>query len=442
MGYMPTGSFVVHESLLIIMDQTVPWEYMSQIPTLSLDFHRRMNVNYQTSNCSSLSLGLSLPVQPNESGHSMENFSCMPPISYYSFAGLRHKLDSILMCGENQHLSTYHLSTWSEQELDSLWIGVRRHGRDNWQAMLKDPKLCFAEWRVAGDLARQWEEEQTKLFDGSQAISNASLANASFRNQWGNHGSDISSSLGLQKPAPETQLSLGNVYLQRDRNISKRYPFQSVPDCYNDEVYTRRSQAVRKEETIGSRWRQCSTGQESLAYLDSNQENYSQGQHAMEQKPFESSENRGPVPVDHWPDGTSSGSHMPHWLKEAFTVPKMAISHPVSMIRNEYQFIPPSSEPDVPIFPPMEPPQRLRKSKIYSKFGGLWVSDALDSNLSTGFGTAPCSTSFHPAVESRTSNQNGPIDLNQSNSGLNELIVIDSDASSEETISDDHSSRP
>ncbi|KAM1251214.1 hypothetical protein FF1_033735 [Malus domestica] len=40
---------------------------------------------------------------------------------------------------------------WSEEELDFLWMGVRRYGRDNWNAMLRDPRLHFSPRRVARD---------------------------------------------------------------------------------------------------------------------------------------------------------------------------------------------------------------------------------------------------------------------------------------------------
>ncbi|CAI9779627.1 unnamed protein product [Fraxinus pennsylvanica] len=55
------------------------------------------------------------------------------------------------------------LTTWSEEELDSLWIGVRRHGRGNWNAMLKDPRLHFFPCRTPRDLAERWDEDQSKL---------------------------------------------------------------------------------------------------------------------------------------------------------------------------------------------------------------------------------------------------------------------------------------
>ncbi|KAI3518860.1 hypothetical protein L1887_07705 [Cichorium endivia] len=54
---------------------------------------------------------------------------------------------------------------WSEDELDFLWIGVRRHGRGGWETMLRDPRLKFSKFRTPEDLANRWEEEQVKILD-------------------------------------------------------------------------------------------------------------------------------------------------------------------------------------------------------------------------------------------------------------------------------------
>ncbi|KAF5768820.1 putative DNA helicase chromatin regulator PHD family [Helianthus annuus] len=54
---------------------------------------------------------------------------------------------------------------WSEEELDFLWIGVRRHGRGSWETMLRDPRLKFSRFRTWEDLAARWEEEQVKVLD-------------------------------------------------------------------------------------------------------------------------------------------------------------------------------------------------------------------------------------------------------------------------------------
>jgi superfamily II DNA or RNA helicase len=53
---------------------------------------------------------------------------------------------------------------WSEDELDALWTGVRRHGRGSWDAMLRDPRLKFSKTRSVEDLADKWATEQLKIF--------------------------------------------------------------------------------------------------------------------------------------------------------------------------------------------------------------------------------------------------------------------------------------
>lgn len=54
---------------------------------------------------------------------------------------------------------------WSEDELDALWIGVRRHGRGNWDSMLRDPKLKFLNNRTSEELASRWILEEQKIID-------------------------------------------------------------------------------------------------------------------------------------------------------------------------------------------------------------------------------------------------------------------------------------
>ncbi|CAA0833193.1 Protein CHROMATIN REMODELING 4 [Striga hermonthica] len=55
---------------------------------------------------------------------------------------------------------------WSEDELDCLWVGVRRHGVNNWPGILMDRKLHFSSWKTARDLADRWRYEQHRLFHG------------------------------------------------------------------------------------------------------------------------------------------------------------------------------------------------------------------------------------------------------------------------------------
>ncbi|KAF8700851.1 hypothetical protein HU200_034217 [Digitaria exilis] len=78
-------------------------------------------------------------------------------------------LDSIMMRAQyasNKFLKKRSkLDYWSEDELDALWIGVRRHGRGNWDAMRRDPKLKFLNNRTTEELAARWILEEQKIIE-------------------------------------------------------------------------------------------------------------------------------------------------------------------------------------------------------------------------------------------------------------------------------------
>ncbi|XP_037493790.1 protein CHROMATIN REMODELING 4 isoform X2 [Jatropha curcas] len=100
----------------------------------------------------------------------------------------RRVLENIMMRTGSASNSLYRKKSradgWAEDELDFLWIGVRRHGRGNWDAMLKDPRLRFSKYKAAEDLAARWEEEQMKILDaptfsGPKMIKQAKSSKAS-----------------------------------------------------------------------------------------------------------------------------------------------------------------------------------------------------------------------------------------------------------------------
>ncbi|KAF8412678.1 hypothetical protein HHK36_000646 [Tetracentron sinense] len=91
----------------------------------------------------------------------------------YSSLPENHKkvLDNIMMrtgSGSNNFLKRrLKVDAWSEDELDALWIGVRRHGKGNWDAMIRNPRLKFSKYRTAEDLLVRWEEEELKILDAA-----------------------------------------------------------------------------------------------------------------------------------------------------------------------------------------------------------------------------------------------------------------------------------
>ncbi|KAI3819049.1 hypothetical protein L1987_12871 [Smallanthus sonchifolius] len=135
----------------------------------------RKPLHFRSSTCST---HLSLPIESRNSAN-FENRSLEPvqdmtvaQYPYDSVSLMRHKmmLDNIsskaravTVKNSNFSESFDRPNVWSEEELDFLWIGVRRHGMGSWDAILRDPRLHFSSWRSPRELAERWEEEQSNL---------------------------------------------------------------------------------------------------------------------------------------------------------------------------------------------------------------------------------------------------------------------------------------
>ncbi|KAM7267174.1 hypothetical protein ACFE04_009340 [Oxalis oulophora] len=52
---------------------------------------------------------------------------------------------------------------WSEEELDNLWMGVRRHG-ECWEDVLNSPFLTFLEQRTKEELQAKWATQRPTAF--------------------------------------------------------------------------------------------------------------------------------------------------------------------------------------------------------------------------------------------------------------------------------------
>lgn len=194
----------------------------------------------QSSSRASALLGLSMPiepvlgqtskhgsgVQPSDANSKTKEFIqtlAAPQFPDHASFILRHKIllettntkAAALRGNRNISLDKFEPCPimWSEEELDSLWIGIRRHGRGNWHAMLLDPRLRFAPWRTARDLADQWEQEQYKLLSGPH------MPQGRYSNPAHPCNLDCSGSFTCPRSrimresiSAETQLSLGDVY--------------------------------------------------------------------------------------------------------------------------------------------------------------------------------------------------------------------------------------
>ncbi|XP_073313803.1 protein CHROMATIN REMODELING 4-like isoform X2 [Primulina huaijiensis] len=106
--------------------------------------------------------------------------SSQMPSAFASFPENHRKVleNIILRTGSGSNgllMKKSEIDIWLEDELDHLWIGVRRHGKGRWEAMLRDPRLKFSKFRTSEDLSARWEEEEIKIFEGPRLPGSNSL---------------------------------------------------------------------------------------------------------------------------------------------------------------------------------------------------------------------------------------------------------------------------
>ncbi|XP_065851811.1 uncharacterized protein [Euphorbia lathyris] len=401
----------------------------------SLNLGSNNNQTLQTSCGSPLDLGLSLPTGSSIGNQSSKKCIRASPVRYsdckirdfiqeavpqsssnHSALLLRHKLmlDSIVnrasalnSKGGFQEKFKPYTTLWSEEELDFLWIGVRRHGRDNWLSMLRDPRLRFSSWRTARDLAEQWEEEQAKLLNGTRVkFKSSSRLDISVDN-----GGFLCPKTGIWREnyTEETRLSLGDVYAHRTGGrISKRrrYSFTGVE---NDTELLHRPTSYPR----------------TAPYSDFQGEIYSKVSHDqlgyMNVPMFDSLLINSPFTA------LTSKGNLPHWLREVVNTP-----------------LRPTEATRTPSFSSVAHSGTIRTNKPYQDPSEFYPTDLrMDSEFGSARAIDP--TTYHAGVSLAARHGNTDIS-NRGSSGPvikpDNLIIIDCDASSEETISDDHSDRP
>lgn len=329
----------------------------------------------RSSSRTSAFLGLSLPTEPLL-GQTSKHFSSVQPFQDHTARtreyiqnpathsslpehvklSFRHRMlvESINKASRNISVDKFEPSpfTWAEEELDSLWIGIRRHGRGNWHAMLLDPRLHFAPWRVARDLAVQWEQELHKL------LSEQHMSQGRYQKPPDSGNLDLDGDFMCPGTgSADTQLSLGDVYAQKGGSHFR------MASC-----------KVRK---------------------------YSSGL-------FNAS-------LDGPAMGLAPNNHFLHWLGEPIGAHSRSMEPPpplnstVSQMRGLWH-VHPFQEPSGTTYGP--------RNMIGYRLSGLMAGEGRPPS---GF---PCAG---PSKRKRGMTDN--------------LVVIDSDASSEETISDDHNIR-
>lgn len=280
-----------------------------------------------------------------------------------------------------------HRIVWSEEELDFLWIGVRRYGRGNWDAMLRDPRLRFSPLRAPWELAEKWEEEQSKLLKDISVplfmYPNAERAAAAASLQGNFSFLDLKSAPWRQNTMEETSLSPEDLFSYRESNsLKKTLAWSNFRRSHRPTVHSRKTSYNNNIDKYELEFFN-SPGSLNISKENSYSNDY----------PFNSS---------------TAKHNLPHWLREAINTPPMSVesnlSAAVSLRTN---------------------PQMMGAAEHC--FSSLKTNEQHMSNASN--------------YSTYSRRKYGMLKMNKSlehHVKQDELIVIDSDTSSEETISDDH----
>ncbi|XP_062003976.1 uncharacterized protein LOC133721391 [Rosa rugosa] len=391
--------------------------------------------NNQPNQGSPLNLGLSLPTKPSTAGSATN--TCLNTFPFFnSFTGTREFIQDAALQSSSSHLSSVlrykmmhdsiasqaralnemgsfdnisqpYNTMWSEEELDFLWIGVRRYGRDNWNAMLTDPRLHFASWRVARDLAMRWKEEQSKLLSsmfGPQVKYSRAQGSSFYHNNF------LGPQTGFwqQNPADETRLSLRVVDSCRGGNVSRRPLFRSTYVCNDGQEHLHRPLSYPKR-----------VSRRRIKY-DEDEFRSSSRSRSMLRNKLLSTE---------LPSTCNIGvnGNMPQWLQEsAVASPPSLRASILPSTASSFAFAH-SDTLNVtrPDFDPSESRCAERKDMQYT-FGG-----SREYDLQPLVSSAPhCNSGLRPEMAKPRR------DSSHDAGKQDDLIVLDSDASSEGTISD------
>ncbi|XBI50152.1 hypothetical protein VPH35_113604 [Triticum aestivum] len=138
-----------------------------------------------------------------------------------------------------ERISTYsykrHQVPWLEEELDFLWIGGRRYGTSNWNAMLRDTRLRFSSSRMSEDLSEQWSKEQKKLLAVDLQSIRASALGSTPPPHIADYAGSNSCTGSSKSPflAAQSNLSLGEAHLQNARALDRGQHYLSSLGRFN-----------------------------------------------------------------------------------------------------------------------------------------------------------------------------------------------------------------
>lgn len=373
---------------------------------------------------------LSLPMESTVHGlGSRSTIAQMPNLSYFSrplsqevmnqrsagilgqksilFDNIANNNRSRIVSGNrNSFFDRFDFSTmWLEDELDGLWIGVRRYGRGNWDAMLRDPRLHFSPYKSSRDLADQWEKEQSKLFSGTAAFTTVRtmpLYDAFSDSIPGFHQHPKT---GKQNPVSDVQLTLGESYFQNN-NRSSFFNYMNPPSVL--------SRDLRNPFVANARTTQLLNGIQMQGHPVSD----------IEQLSMSSKSTSTTTTTTTTMDG-----NLPHWLKEAVAVlprpPVNTIPRSAAVRGGKLQW---ASQPSLHLHGSHNHQESRNRVSLSQNLG--------DNN---GGNRRTVSGNDHPPA---TGHDNNGAERRESNNNRTpELIIINSDGSSEETISDDRNLR-
>ncbi|KAG1359675.1 hypothetical protein COCNU_08G011210 [Cocos nucifera] len=342
---------------------------------------------------------------------------------------------------------------WSEEELDFLWIGVRRYGVNNWNAMLRDPKLCFMKSRAVEDLAERWNLEQRKLLNGAllqpgrlsapdlslpSFMNDSWLARRSSSNHYGGSGA-WSACSEFPMLTAEPNLSLGDVYLKNE-NTFKRNPLHSL-GLGPANPLTSVSPPADCSFPAGSSF--PGSGLAHHKSFNVHNTRYDYGSSSLHNKSVER------LTQDHQPMSLPA-SNLPHWLRDVLIPqpkPSNSTLPPVSALAQSASMLSTDTRVE-PTAPAKDSRGRgiLKRKNITSgnHVSIVRVSERLVSLNEHRMGKRPGGlptlgvNSQTPTLVNTGSGLNGVSNMNKNSGpgGPSNLVVIDSDASSEETISD------
>ncbi|KAF5204706.1 Chromatin remodeling [Thalictrum thalictroides] len=359
-------------------------------------------------------------------------------------------LDNIMMRTGSSFKKRSKVVAWSEDELDSLWIGVRRHGKGNWDVMLRDPKLKFSKYRTSEDLSTRWEDELVRIIGEAgrnaptsakstsfSGISDGMMARALRGSKLSGFGGDYFSSPKSQSHLTDMRLGYGNPTSclppvdpsDHFNSRNDRYaPFPSwKPDEFqshfrgdfsagpsnrgvsSSNLHLEQSYLLNSLPSLGSMGmhhpnsydlkqmegeRGANKYAKLPAYLDRSlsymhdSSNMIQSSDAMSSRLFSGPNKQlyfgQPSVKDHPNPSDSAVNKLPHWLREAVSVPAgrpepdlpptvSAIAHSVRLLYGEEKpTIPPFTVPAPLPSQPKDPRRKLKKKgKLHRLRRGL-----------------------------------------------------------------------